>query len=79
MYAFVLMGIEVGSYFAVQLLSNWIVTISGAYYTCYLKGSSTETIANVINITTAFGFSLVVTNLLCHRYLFEKIVVIAKL
>jgi hypothetical protein len=59
-----------GSYFALQWLANLLVTASALSMSCTIS-PAIYTIGKLINLF-ATGLSVIGTNLLCHRYLFEK-------
>jgi hypothetical protein len=68
----------VGSYFAVQLLANLIVACSSLSDSCP-SNSTVNAVGFLLYIFGTFALSCVGTNLLCHRYLFEKARVMIKL
>ena len=61
----------VGSYFSLQWLANLLVTATALGQNC--TASYTAKIPlHLINLLATFGLSIIGTNLLCHRYLYEK-------
>jgi hypothetical protein len=68
----------VGSYFALQWLANLLVTAAALSVNCTSSGPIFAA-GGLINIFVSFGLSVVGTNLLCHRYLCEKALVMVRL
>jgi hypothetical protein len=67
-----------GSYFALQWLANLLVLASSLANTC-TSSTSAGTIGLLVNLFVSFSLSIIGTNLLCHRYLYEKARVMTKL
>jgi hypothetical protein len=68
----------VGSYFALQWLTNVLATSTSLAANC----NSSQTVSTVVgsfHLCVAFGLSILGTNLLCHRYLCEKARIMIKL
>jgi hypothetical protein len=63
--------LAVGSYFALQWLANLLVAATGLGLNC-TSSTTTNTALRVVHLLASGGLSIVVTNLLCHRYLVEK-------
>ena len=59
------------AFFAVQLLSNIVVTLSSLGTNC-ASIDATYYIGSNVNYLTLYGVSVIGTNILCHRYLLEK-------
>ena len=59
------------AFFAVQLLSNIVVTLSSLGANC-ASFDATHYIGSNVNYLTLYGVSVIGTNVLCHRYLLEK-------
>ena len=68
----------VGSFFAVGVMANFLVTATGSGIIC----TSSQTISQLLGsvyILMTFGVSIIGTNILCHRYLIEKARVMIRL
>ena len=61
----------VGSYFGIQWLANLLVTATALGSNC-TESETASTALYLINLLATFGLSMIGTNLLCHRYLYEK-------
>jgi hypothetical protein len=68
----------VGSYFALQLLANLLVTATSLGSNC-AQSATADAALFPINLLATFGLSITGTNLLCHRHLVEKARVMIKL
>jgi hypothetical protein len=70
--------LPVGSYFALQWLGNFLVTVSALSLNCN-SSSTAHTVGYLVHMLASYALSGIVTNLLCHRYLCEKARVMIKL
>jgi hypothetical protein len=68
----------VGSYFALQWLANLLVTASALGQNCTLSATALV-VLEPVSLLAALGLSVIVTNLLSHRYLLEKAAVMVKM
>jgi hypothetical protein len=69
---------SVGSYFALQWLSNFLVAATALGQNC-VQSETANAVLFLVNLLSSFGLSVIGTNLLCHRYLVEKARVMIKL
>jgi len=68
----------VGSFFAVGVMANFLVTATAFGTNC----TSSQTIYQLslsVYFPVTFGVSIIGTNILCHRYLIEKARVMIRL
>jgi hypothetical protein len=70
-FSFLFVVTAVGSYFALQWLANLLVTATASGSNCTSSDTANQAIW-LLNFLASFGLSVVGTNLLCHRYLYEK-------
>jgi hypothetical protein len=69
---------KLGSFFAVQLLAGILIAAS-ACYSCTRFGSKAGTILGFFCNLSAFGLSVLASNLLEHRYLLVKARIVCKI
>jgi hypothetical protein len=76
--SFLLLLFTVGSYFALQWLANLIVAAAALGANC-VQSFTADQVLYFVTLLATYGLSVIGTNLLCHRYLVEKVRVMIKL
>jgi len=68
----------VGTYYSAQQLANLLSTALSLGRSCTASPAVND-ITFTVNVVSTFGLSIAGTNLLCHRYLFERTSIMIKL
>jgi hypothetical protein len=61
----------VGTFFGIQFLASAFVSLTSPGYSCMVHGTAADFLA-LSNVLFFVGGSVIITNILAHRYLLER-------